>query len=155
MQASRSFPTAVEALQQVTRDLLGLAVRSVDEVGEVSLPQMRLLFALRDEGQTSCTHLAQMLGVSGSSVTRLADRLVASGHVTRAGDPQSRSRVLLALTDHGAEVIDAVLAWRSRELSRALRSLDAPALAALTEALTVLHGAVGRRHHDLTGPVPL
>ena len=35
MQQRRSFSTAVEALQQVTRDLLGLAVRSVDEVGEV------------------------------------------------------------------------------------------------------------------------
>ena len=155
MQQRRSFSTAVEALQQVTRDLLGLAVRSVDEVGEVSLPQMRLLFALRDEGQSSCTHLAQVLGVSGSSVTRLADRLVVSGHVTRAGDPGSRSRVLLALTDHGTEVIEAVLAWRSRELNRALHSLDGGALSSLTDSLTVLHHALEQRHHDLTGPVPL
>lgn len=155
MQERRSFPTAVEALQQVTRDLLGLAVRSVDEVGEVSLPQMRLLFALRDEGETSPTRLAEVLAVSGSSVTRLADRLVASGHVTRTGDPHSRSRVLLALTDHGEEVIDTVLAWRSRELTRALRTLDAPALTSLTDSLTLLHHALQRRHQDLTGPVPL
>lgn len=147
--------TTVDALQQVTRDLLGLAVRSVDEVGEVSLPQMRLLFALRDEGQASCTHLAHVLAVSGSSVTRLADRLVESGHVSRAGDPGSRSRVLLALTDHGEEVIDAVLAWRSRELSRALGSLERPALAFLADSLTVLHHALRRDHDDLTGPVPL
>ena len=33
MQEKRSFPSAVEALQQVTRDLLGLAVRSVDRQG--------------------------------------------------------------------------------------------------------------------------
>lgn len=155
MQRHRSFPIAVEALQQVTRDLLGLAVRSVDEVGEVSLPQMRLLFALRDEGQTSCTELAHVLGVSNSSVTRLADRLVASGHVTRTGDPHSRSRVLLALTEHGVEVLEAVLAWRSRELTRALHSLDAAALGSLTDSLDVLHQALRRRHHDLTGPVPL
>lgn len=155
MQAKRSVPTAVEALQELTRDLLGLAVRSVDEVGEVSLPQMRLLFALRDEGQSSCTELAHVLGVGGSSVTRLADRLVASGHVTRATDPQVRSRVLLDLTPHGAQVIDAVLDWRSRELTRALRSLDGAALDALTDSLTVLHDALRRRHADLTGPVPL
>lgn len=151
----RSFVGAVEALQQLTRDLLGLAVRSVDEVGEVSLPQMRLLFALRDEGQASCTHLAHVLGVSGSSVTRLADRLVASGHVRRSGDPQSRSRVLLSLTQHGDEVIDAVLAWRSRELTRALHSLEPAELASLTRGLDVLHEHLQRRHHDLTGPVPL
>ena len=155
MQEKASFPSAVDALQQVTRDLLGLAVRSVDEVGEVSLPQMRLLFALRDEGQASCTRLAHVLSVSGSSVTRLADRLVASGHVARSGDPESRSRVLLSLTDHGEEVIDAVLAWRSRELSRALRSVDRTAHDSLTESLTVLHHVLQQQHDDLTGPVPL
>lgn len=151
----RPFASAVDALQHVTRDLLGLAVRSVDEVGEVSLPQMRLLFALRDAGQCSCTQLAHVLDVSGSSVTRLADRLVASGHVARSADPHSRSRVLLALTEHGDEVIDAVLAWRSRELTRALHSLDAPTLDSLTHTLEVLHERLQRRHHDLTGPVPL
>ena len=122
--ASKGLPGRLAAAS-IPALFIEVAVRSVDEVGEVSLPQMRLLFALRDEGQSSCTHLAQVLGVSGSSVTRLADRLVVSGHVTRAGDPGSRSRVLLALTDHGTEVIEAVLAWRSRELSRALHSLAA------------------------------
>lgn len=151
----RSFATAVDALQQVTRDLLGLAVRSVDEVGEVSLPQMRLLFALRDGGQASCTQLAHVLDVSGSSVTRLADRLVASGHVIRSADSHSRSRVLLSLTDHGNDVIDAVLEWRSRELTRALHTLDGAALESLTQTLEVLHERLQRRHHDLTGPVPL
>ena len=155
MQEHSDFSTAVDALQQVTRDLLGLAVRSVDEVGEVSLPQMRLLFARRDEGQTSCTLVARVLGVSGSSVTRWAERLVASGHVSRSGDPHSRSRVLLRLTEHGDEVIHAVLAWRAGELHRALHSLDSAALSSLTEGLTVLHRALGRKVHDLTGPVPL
>jgi DNA-binding MarR family transcriptional regulator len=152
---SGTLISAVDALQQITRDLLGLAVRSVDDVGDVSLPQMRLLFALRDEGQSSCTALAHVLAVNASSITRLADRLVASGHVARTGDPSSRSRVLLALTAHGEEVIDAVLAWRSRELTGVLRSLDAEALGSLVESLDALHEGLRRRHHDLTGPVPL
>jgi len=151
----RSFASTVDALQQVTRDLLGLAVRSVDEVGEVSLPQMRLLFALRDGGQATCTQLAHVLDVNGSSVTRLADRLAASGHLVRSADPDSRSRVLLSLTEHGNDVIDAVLAWRSRELTRALHTLDAPTLDSLTRTLDVLHERLQRRHRDLTGPVPL
>jgi DNA-binding MarR family transcriptional regulator len=116
---------------------------------------MRLLFALRDEGESSCTRLATVLGVNGSSITRLADRLVASRHITRTGDPASRSRVLLALTEHGDTVIDAVLAWRSRELTRVLRGLDAGVLGSLTDSLNALHDGLRRRHHDLTGPVPL
>jgi hypothetical protein len=48
-----------------------------------------------------------------------------------------------------------VLAWRSRELTRVLRGLDAEALGSLTDSLNALHDGLRRRHHDLTGPVPL
>lgn len=146
--------SAVGALQRITRDLLGLAVRSVDDVGEVSLPQMRLLLTIRDEGRVSCSRLAQVLGINASSVTRLADRLVESGHVVRC---QGASRVVvqLELTPHGQKVVDAVLAWRSRELQEVLGRLDAEALRSLTASLDQLHDGLERRHHDLDGPVPL
>lgn len=154
MQEKRSIEPAIAALQGITRDLLGLAVRSVDEVGEVSLPQMRLLFAIHDEGQVSCTRLAQVLGLNGSSVTRLADRLVSSGHVARHTGA-SRSVVELELTTAGHTVIDAVLAWRSRELHRALREFDAVALRELTAGLERLHSSLQGRFEDVHGPVPL
>lgn len=154
MQGKRSIEPAITALQSITRDLLGLAVRSVDEVGEVSLPQMRLLFAIHDEGQVSCTHLAQVLGLNGSSVTRLADRLVASGHVSRHHGA-SRSVVELDLTKHGHEVIEAVLAWRSRELRRTLTKIDAQSLRELTTGLELLHARLQGRFDDVHGPVPL
>ena len=154
MQEKRAIEPAVSALQRITRDLLGLAVRSVEEVGEVSLPQMRLLFAVHDEGQVSCTRIAQVLGVNGSTVTRQADRLVASGHVVRRSGA-NRAVVELELTEHGHEVIDAVLAWRSRELRRVLTSLDAASMRSLTESLDLLHTGLQKRHEDLHGPVPL
>ena len=154
MQEKRSIEPAIAALQSITRDLLGLAVRSVDEVGEVSLPQMRLLFAIHDEGQVSCTQLAHVLGLNGSSVTRLADRLVTSGHVSRRNGA-SRSVVELELTTHGHAVIDAVLAWRSRELRRTLTQLDAAALRELTSGLETLHAGLQGRFDDVHGPVPL
>ena len=154
MQEKRSIEPAIAALQSITRDLLGLAVRSVDEVGEVSLPQMRLLFAIHDEGQVSCTQLAHVLGLNGSSVTRLADRLVASGHVLRRTGA-SRAIVELELTDHGHEVIDAVLAWRSRELRRTLSKIDAAALRDLATGLELLHAGLQGRFDDVHGPVPL
>lgn len=154
MQEKRSIEPAIAALQSITRDLLGLAVRSVDEVGEVSLPQMRLLFAIHDEGQVSCTQLAHVLGLNGSSVTRLADRLVASGHVSRRNGA-SRAIVELELTTHGHEVIDAVLAWRSRELRRTLSKIHAAALRDLATGLELLHAGLQGRFDDVHGPVPL
>lgn len=154
MQEESAIEPAVGALQRITRDLLGLAVRSVEEVGEVSLPQMRLLLTIRDEGRVSCTRLARVLRLNASSVTRLADRLVESGHVVR-GRGASRAVVELELTPHGHEVVDAVLAWRSRELREVLGRLDGEALRSLTTSLERLHGGLERRHHDLDGPVPL
>ncbi|QDP98406.1 MarR family transcriptional regulator [Microlunatus elymi] len=127
----------------------------MDEVSEVTVPQMRLLFAVHDHGQASCTELAHALGLNGSSVTRLADKLTVSGHLVRTGAQDSRSKVVLELTQRGHEVIDAVLAWRSRELTRVLHHLDADALRSLTASLDLLHDGLRRRHHDLTGPVPL
>lgn len=109
----------VEVLQALTRVLVGVALRSVDiPGGAVSLPQFRVLALLADLGPTRSGRLARALGLEPSTVTRLADRLVASGHVARSGDPRHRGVVTLSLTAHGHDLVAAVAQWRRRELSR-------------------------------------
>ena len=99
---------------------------------------------------------AEALGLGASSVTRLADRLHASGHVLRGEDPRSRSVVTLELSQHGRDVVDKVLDWRHRELSRILSRLDPDELAATVAGLEHFHRVVGEEYTaDLHGPVPL
>src|SRR6266536_99614 len=81
-------PGTVEVLQAATRVLAGVALRSLDVLdGAVTLPQFRMLAVLADLGRTRSMQVARALGLEASTVTRLADRLVAAGHAARGSEP--------------------------------------------------------------------
>lgn len=128
----------VDAFAVAASDLTGLALRSVDQA-EVSLPQFRLLRALTELGSATSTQAAQVLGVVGSTVTRLADRLHASGHLARSADPANRSVVVLEPTERGRRVVREVTAHRRRELARVLDRIDPAERAACAAVLTTVH----------------
>ncbi|MGE2690572.1 MarR family winged helix-turn-helix transcriptional regulator [Mycolicibacterium pulveris] len=126
------------AIQLATSDLVGVALRSVEDL-EVSLPQFRLLRVLDDLGEASATRCAQVLGVGGSSITRLVDRLDASGHLVRRPDAANRSAVVLALTDEGRRLVKKVETRRRRELKKALDRLGPGERSQCIAALERLH----------------
>jgi len=134
----------VETLQAATRVLAGVALRSLDVLGgEVSLPQFRVLAVLAELGRARSGRVARALGLEASTVTRLADRLVNSGHVTRGRDPRHRGVVTLALTPSGEDLVARVLQWRRDELSRILGHLAPVDREAATRALGLLVEAAG------------
>jgi DNA-binding MarR family transcriptional regulator len=147
----------VEALQEATRVLVGVALRSVDVLaGAVSLPQLRVLAVLADLGQARSARVATALGLEPSTITRLVDRLVSAGHVTRVMDPSNRSAVILELTTSGRGLVADVAAWRQAELRRILLRLEPDDRAALTTAVWRLLRAAGEGYGPITpGPVPL
>ncbi len=128
----------VAAVELVTRDLVGVALRSVEDL-EVSLPQLRLLRLLYEAGELGATRCAQELGIAASSVTRLADRLAASGHLARETDPGNRSAVVLSLTEAGRTLVREVAERRRGLLGDALDRLDPGLRSRCVEALEVLH----------------
>jgi DNA-binding MarR family transcriptional regulator len=145
------------AFEVATRDLVGVALRSLELLdGEVSLPQFRLLLVLHETGRCTSTQVAQALGLVGSSVTRLGDRLHASGHLIRGAEPSNRSVVTLELTDKGRKLVKQVITRRRRELSRVLDRLDPAERAACAEGLRSMHERLGDDYvADLHGPMPL
>jgi len=147
----------VEALQEATRMLAGVALRSVDVLeGAVSLPQLRVLAVLADLGQARSARVATALGLEPSTITRLVDRLVAAGHVTRAMDPTNRSAVILELTGSGRHLVADVAAWRQAELRRILLRLAPGDRITLTTAVRQLIKAAGEGYGPIPrGPVPL
>lgn len=141
LRVAQRQPTSAEelrAFEVATRDLVGLALRSIEQ-SDVSLPQFRLLLVLQERGRSSSTQCAQALGVVGSSVTRLADRLHDAGHLVRGTDPTNRSVVTLELTGSGRRVVRAVTSHRRRELKQLLDRLGPVERAACVAALTELH----------------
>jgi len=146
-----------EVLQAATRVLAGVALRSLDVLDSaVTLPQFRLLAVLADLGPVPSGRAARTLGLDPSTVTRLADRMVAAGHVARGADPHHRGVVTLALTPSGRKLVAGADAWRKRELARIMAKLEPADQAAVTDALTLLVGAAGDEY-GITAhrPVPL
>jgi DNA-binding MarR family transcriptional regulator len=137
-------PGALEALQAATRVLTGVALRSLDVLdGEVTLPQFRMLAVLADLGRARSAQVARALGLEPSTVTRLADRLVAAGHVTRGSEPGHRGVVTLELTGTGQLLVDRVVAWRQQELAQMLERLPPADRSRVTAALRQLVAVAG------------
>jgi DNA-binding MarR family transcriptional regulator len=150
-------PGAADVLQAATRVLAGVALRSLDVLDSaVTLPQFRLLAVLADLGPAPSGRAARALGLDPSTVTRLADRMVAAGHVARGTDPHHRGVVTLELTASGHDLVAAADAWRRQELARILGLLAPSEQHALTAALGLLVAAAGEGYGvSAVRPVPL
>jgi DNA-binding MarR family transcriptional regulator len=150
-------PETVEALQAATRVLAGVALRSLDALdGAVTLPQFRMLAVLADLGRARSVQVARALGLEASTVTRLADRMVAAGYVSRGGEPRHRGVVTLELTETGKDLVRRVATWREQELARIFRQLPAAGQTQVTRALRQLVTAAGEGYGMISrGLVPL
>jgi len=144
-------PTAPEAigdaevLQIATRVLAGIALRGLAlSARPMPLRQFQLLSVLEEMGRTSTEQAARALRLSLPSVTRLVDRLVASGYLARGTHPYNRSVVTLELTSSGRDLVARVMHWRHQELARILHKLGSPERRAAIEAIrTFVHAASG------------
>ncbi|WP_410597937.1 MarR family winged helix-turn-helix transcriptional regulator [Amycolatopsis sp. lyj-23] len=112
------------ALDGLTVLLVGIAWECAHAAPpEVSFPQTRLLLVLDRLGRVPSSQLAATMGVNASSVTRLADRLEALGHVARGRSPGNRSVVTLEVTETGREIVARLLDRRQAALGALLDKL--------------------------------
>ena len=75
--------------------------------------EVGVLGALRIAGQPSQlspTRMAKGLMLSSAGITSRIDRLERRGFVRRLPDPDDRRGVIIELTDHGLEIVDAAVA---------------------------------------------
>lgn len=155
----RSLPSdrEIHAFHTAARDLIGIALRSLEVAGDgISLPKFRMMMTMSELGRCASVRVARALGVSASSVTRLGDRLVEEGYVARGADEHSRSVVTLELTRAGQRLIDRVVTWRHDELSRLLAQLEPGLRAYAAEALDQFaEAAAGTYGTAPPGPVAL
>jgi DNA-binding MarR family transcriptional regulator len=117
----------------------------------VGVSQAQLLLALAQEGPQRVADLARDAGISGPSMTVMAERLGRAGWIERRPDPSDGRAVLLVITAAGREMLDSVATARTRLLARRLAALDPQDLSAIALALPALgrleqawHGAPGQ-----------
>src|SRR3954447_12095529 len=94
-----------EVLLGAARLIVGMSVRAADQIGEASLVQLRALTVLSDAGEANLMQLADGMGVTVSTTSRLVDRLITAGLADRRPSEVTRREVSISLTDGGRAVL--------------------------------------------------
>lgn len=108
---------------------------------DLTLPQLRTLLILAEEGPLVIGQIAQRLGIGLSTGGHLVDRLVQAGLAERMEDSEDRRRTLARLTAKGEE-LHARLLNRVQHIQMLIQKLDEDDLAALLQGLRALNRVV-------------
>lgn len=130
-----------EALLAVARLAMDASIRAAGELGGLSPVQLRALTALRMSPGANLAQLAESLGVTVSTASRLVDRLIAADWVRRRTAEHTRREVSLTLTDGGRTVLERFDDHRIVHLRERLASLAPGRRAAVVEAFGELSRA--------------
>jgi len=136
----------VDAVLSASRVLVAVAARSLADLGEaedVTLTQYRSLVVLASRGPQGIASLADALGVTPPTASRLCDRLVRKGLVRRRADRSDRRQVRVALTETGRRLVDVVTERRRCEIAALLEAVPQDARHAVASGLQLLADAAG------------
>lgn len=134
----------IEAAVRASRALVALAARSLaDSDEDVTLPQYRVLVVLGTRGPRPASSLAAALGVAPPTATRMCDRLVRKGLISRRTNERDRRQVMLSLTPAGRKLLDTVAAHRREEIVDLLGGVPKERHPSLVEAFHLFAGAAG------------
>ena len=92
-------------LLALVRMAMDVSVRASGELGGLSPVQLRALTALHQLGEANLAQLAEKMGVTVSTTSRLVDRLVGADWVHRAPSPHNRREISLTLTGTGKRLL--------------------------------------------------
>jgi DNA-binding MarR family transcriptional regulator len=138
-------------LLAVARLVVGVSVRAADEIGEASLVQLRALTVIDELGTANLMQLAERMGVTISTTSRLVDRLVAGDLVDRRPSEQTRREISIRLTDNGNALLRRYDELRVAELHARLAQLPAADHAGVLDALSVLAETSGSAGLEAAG----
>jgi DNA-binding MarR family transcriptional regulator len=108
----------------------------------LTMPQLKILIALRLNGPAGAHELAQMMGVSPATMTGIVDRLVAAGHVTRREDPRDRRVRRIELTAEGTRLMDDMMVAGDDHHRRLLDRLTVEELGIVERAMGIMQRAI-------------
>lgn len=143
----------IDAVLGASRALVAVAARSLGDVDEdVTLVQYRVLVELAARGPQNVADLAAILGVGPSTVTRMCDRLVRKGLISRRRTPTDRRMIRVSLALPGREIVSEVTRRRREELATILARLpvgDRQVVLTALQAFTAAAGGVQEQEWSL------
>jgi len=107
---------------------------------DLSIPQFRTLGFIQRQPEASLTDLADHLGITPPSVSKLVDGLVKQELISRQQGRSDRRKLTLELTPNGTSIINSAQAHAHANLARTLSGLSSEKLKIIHQAMEVLHG---------------
>ena len=141
--------TAVaDSVLLASRVLVAVAVASLADIDDMSLPQFRALSVLAGCSGQTLRSLAEALRVNPSTATRLCDRLGERGFVQRSGSQDDRREVRLSVTPSGLALVDRVINYRRSALAQVVARMPPEKRLGLVEAMQAFGKAAGEVPHQ-------
>jgi DNA-binding MarR family transcriptional regulator len=105
---------------------------------DLSFQQWRIVVVLGQVETARISELAERIGASGPSASRLVQRLRRRGIVRQEVDPDDRRAVRVSLTDQGRELRSRVVDTRRRLIQETLPGRRSARLATEVDAMAAL-----------------
>ena len=109
---------------------------------DLTMPQLKVLFVVVSLGRATMSQLARTIGMTLSTATGVADRLVAQGLVCRVHDDIDRRLVWLQPTAASADLVARFTQIGRRQLRLVARHLDAEELSLVARAQDLVYRAM-------------
>jgi DNA-binding MarR family transcriptional regulator len=136
--------SVIDSVLSASRVLVAVAARSLSDIAEeVTLTQYRTLVVLASRGPQNMASLADAVGVTPATATRMCDRLVKKKLVVRRTERGDRRQVRLALSKTGLDLVTAVTSRRRQEIERIIGAVPPEERGVLVQALGRFAEAAG------------
>jgi DNA-binding MarR family transcriptional regulator len=89
----------------------------------MTLLQLTALHVINAQAPVALTEVAQALGTGPPATSAMVDRLIRTGLVSKASDPQDRRRVQLTLTDHAKTMLGDIDPSTAKRLQATLNDI--------------------------------
>lgn len=129
--------TLAEAFRSVARQLRETSQETLAP-WDITPSHFRALRVLNRHGVMRLSDLSEHLHIAARSTTEVVDALESRDLVERRTDPGDRRATLVALTDHGTSMLDAIRTARGTEIERVFGRLSTTDRAHLARILRKL-----------------
>ena len=143
MEPNDRIDDVLRAYEALMHRLMTSHVPEVSAI-DITMAQLKALYVVLASGQLRMSELAAGLGVTSSTATGQADRLVELGLLERRADPADRRQVVVTTTAQAEQTLEHLRelnTWRMREL---LVGVPEPDLQVVERAIAILAAAIDR-----------
>jgi DNA-binding MarR family transcriptional regulator len=141
-----------EECAAIVADVIPLVMRDIraemrrHREADLTVPQFRSLGFVRRNPGASLSAVAEHVGLTLPSTSKMIDRLEAQGLLTRVSTPEDRRRIALKLTDEGTRILQNANAATRSHLADQLSVLSPEARATIMEAMAALRTVFAKDH---------